>query len=564
MSRGVGTTSASLSRPLPGPLPSATAPLATPTPVRPHGGRARLASPDTFTFDTFDAQRSGEPSVVEVLGRALSRVVQWTSFARGEIGPDLAASWEQPDQQTLILDLDRAARWQERAPVNGRAFTAADLVAHIERTLSLAAGGKLPLNQRSGDFATIARVSAPADSTVTIATSRPDPFLIGTLASRFALVQAPEVVRAFEARWHEARPDQVIGTGPFLFESNTSGILSFTAFARGHRSPLLAGLEVGEPANEAALFEAKRLDEALTRDRRDATMIETQLGTRVQEFERFEESPVLSTLFVGSPPWNNPSLTLALSAALNRRALSVRLFGSRAAACGPASPATSAFALPDSELAAYPGYRAQYDADLSDAKARWVAAGGPALGPITIDFPSVFDPRYSASSVVVEMLNSALGAQFHAAVESYTTISQKVLDRRYGNGNAAFWFGWGPQLDLPDASRQLAETYSPDFATGAISGLGSFPDATAITRVESLSRQVRLEFDTGRRMALAKEIGAAVLGAGGMGVLPWLLQRSEVFRWPYYGGTEPTPFWGQHLDAGSWLDPSAASYGGRP
>ncbi len=502
--------------------------------------------------------------MVEVLGRALSRVVQWTSFTRGEIGPDLAASWEQPDQQTLILHLDRAARWQDRAPVSGRTFTATDLVAHLERMLALAAGGKLPLNQRAADYATIARVSAPADSTVTIATTRPDPFLTGTLAGRFALVQAPEAVRTFEAHWQEAKPEQVIGTGPFLFESNTSGVLAFTAFAGGHRAPLLAGLEVGQPANEAALFEAKRLDEALTRDRRDAAMIEAQLGTPVRQLARFEESPVLSTLFVGSPPWNNPSLTLALSAALNRRALSARLFGSRAAACGPASPATPAFALPDSELAAYPGYREQYAADLSDAKARWVAAGGPGLGPITIDFPSVFDPRYSATSVVLEMLNSALGPQFHAAVESYTTISQKVLDRRYGNGNAAFWFGWGPQLDLPDASRQLAETYSPDSATGAMAGIGSFPDANAAGRVASLSQQVRLEFETGRRMALAKEMAAAVLGAGGMGVLPWVLQRSEVFRWPYYGGTEPTPFWGQHLDAGAWLDPSAASYGGRP
>ena len=68
-----------------------------------------------------------------------------------------------------------------------------------------------------------------------------------------------------------------------------------------------------------------------------------------------------------------------------------------------------------------------------NARRLWVAAGGPGLGPVTIDFPSIFDPLYSASSVVVGLLNEAIGPQFRAAVETYTTISRRVLDGYYGS-----------------------------------------------------------------------------------------------------------------------------------
>ncbi|MGH2632018.1 MAG: ABC transporter substrate-binding protein [Tepidiformaceae bacterium] len=534
----------------------APSPASTPTPVRPRGGTARLASADSFNFDTFDAQRAGEPTVVEVLGRALSRLVQWSDFGRATLAGDLAASWEQPDEQTLVLHLDPAARWQDRAPVGGRPVTATDVVANLRRMLSLLSG-QLPLTQRPSDYASIATVTSSAAGIVTVATNVPDPFLLGTLAGRFALVQAPEAVTAFESHWQDAKPEQVIGSGPFAYSGQDAGGLTFAAFRGGHRPPLLDALTVAGPTDDPAAFEAKQVDELLTRDRRDADAARQALGSQVTETSRFEDSPVISSFFVGSPPWDNPALTTALNAALNRKELASRLLGGRAAASGPVSPATPAFALDDAALAAYPGFRADYAADMRDAKQRWEAAGGPGLGTVTIDFPSIFDPRYSASSVVTGMLNDALGNQFRAAVETYTTISDKASSKKYGNGAAAFWFGWAPALALPDASRYLLETYSSDSPNGQALGLPA--------KRESPSRRLlTAEFDLARRAELARQVGKDVLEGGGMGVLPWLLQQSELFRWPYFHGSEPTPFWPQHLDAGAWLDASSASFSGRP
>jgi hypothetical protein len=527
-------------------VPASATPASSPTPAHPRGGTAKLVSPDSLNFDTFDAQRTGEPTVVEVLGRTHSRLLQWTNFAGAKLSGDLAASWEQPDEQTLILHLDPLARWHDKPPVGGRLADAADVVAHLKRMLSLA-NDKLPLNQRATDYASIADVSSPEGALVKLTMSLPDPFMLGTLAGRFALVQAPEAVKAFEAHWEDATAQQVIGTGPFVYTGADGGPLTFAAFRGGHRAPLLDALTVSGPSDDPAPFEAKTIDELLTRDRRDADAVRQALGDKVDELSRFEDSPVVTTFFAGGPPWDSAGLTLALSAALNRRELASRLFGGRAAASGPVSPATPAFALDDKELAAYPGFRDDYQADVRDARRRWQAAGGPGLGAVTIDFPSIFDPRYSASSVVIGMLNDALGNQFRPAVETYTTISQKAAGKKYGNGTAALWFGWAPPLDLPDASRYLLETYLASSANGQATGLRADRESPSLARIAT-------EFDIDRRAALAVQVGKDILASGGAGLLPWLLQRSELFRWPDFHGSEPTPFWPQHLDSTAWLD----------
>ncbi len=179
----------------------------------------------------------------------------------------------------------------------------------------------------------------------------------------------------------------------------------------------------------------------------------------------------MSSLDAGAPPWNIPTITSALSGALNRFRLANELFGGRAVPAGPVPPAHPAFALTEGVLALYPGYARDPAEDAREARQRWEAAAGPSLGTITIDFPSVFDPLYSASSVVTGILNEVLGDQFRPAVETYTTISRRVLDGYYGNGRAAFWFGWGPPLPSPDPRRAFIERYQA--LPGLPSGLPS-------------------------------------------------------------------------------------------
>lgn len=527
------------------PVPTATAlsPSPSAAPGR-RGGSARVTAPASFNFDTFDAQRAGDPTVAEVLGRTHSRLVTYGAPPDMALSGDLAQRWESPDGLTLIFHLDPAARWQARAPIEGARVSAADVVAHFSRMLALAADGKLPMAQRGSEYAAVRRVTSPGEGIVTFELASPAPLLLDTVAGRFALVQSPRAVDAFEAAWPKLLPEAVVGSGPFMFEKHDGGGLTFVAHPAAHRRANLDSLLVHEPGGDIEAFIAGKVDEVLTRDRRDAARVRSASAGAL-ELPRFEDSAVMSSFFVGAPPWDNLELVKAISGALNRGKLGQALFGGRSAASGPVGPATPAYALTDSELAAYPGYRTDAAADAADARARWLAAGGAALGPITVDVPNIFDPLYSAGATLTAMLHDVLGNEFRPAVETYTTISAKAGDGRYGNGRAAFWFGWGPPLDSPDPTRGLIEQFDARSATCRALGVRS---AGLEAGFDALLAA------TGAEKGLQMRALSGRLLAQGSAVVPWLLQRSELFRAPTLHAAAPSPFWPRGLDAESWRE----------
>ncbi len=510
-------------------------------------------------FDTFDALHTAEPTVVEILGRTHSRLLRWGDPAAGILEGDLVERWETPDPSTWVLHLRQGVQWHDRPPVSGRTLTAQDVAAHFMRVLESGSGRARPLAQRPWEYASITGVKVPDDRRVVVETSAPDALLIGATAGLFAFLQAPEAIDAFSGSWTECAPSSVVGTGSFLMrEIQDDGTLLFEAHRSGHRPPLLDSLEVSQPGELVDRFVRGRLDEVLTRDRRDAARVRDVVGTQARELARFEDSPVVTSLFVGSAPWNNPYLRRALSAGLSRPELARRLFGGRAEASGPVSPVFASFALAESELSRWPGYRPNSDEDRKDARSLWGAGGGPALGTGTVDFPAIFDPLYGASSVVCGMLNESIGGdQFKPAVESYVSISAKAASHRYGSGTPALWFGWGPPFVDPDPARLLIETYRSG-------GPGARSTGFRSAEVDRLLDTLGSEFDTARRRTAIGDLQRELAAGGGGGIIDWLVQRSELFR-PLYVGRPagPTPLASQHLDDKTFLNPAEPSFGRR-
>lgn len=510
-------------------------PSPSPTPL-PRGGAIRLAAPHRFNFDTFDAQRTGEPSVIEILGRTHSRIVEWSDFQAPSLGPGLAARWEQPDARTLLLHVAPAARWHERPGFAARPVTADDLVGHLQRALEIAHSGTAPLAQHYAGYESFEKIDSPATGVVRIAFQSPNPFALETLAGEFALVQSPEAVASLDASASPVDEKLIAGSGPFLFHGTRDGALVFTPAPAGHvPPPVFDELHVSEPYDLAARFHDGEIDEVITRDRRDAAAV--RATGLADEYPRFERELVMSSLDAGAPPWNIPTITSALSGALNRFRLANELFGGRAAPSGPVPPVHGAFALTEGVLALYPGYRRDPGDDARDARQRWEAAAGPSLGTITIDFPSVFDPLYSASSIVTGILNEVLGDQFRPAVETYTTISRRVQDGYYGNGRAAFWFGWGPPIPSPDPRRAFIERYR---------GLPGLPAGLSFDGAATLDSAPRQRTEV-------QDLQQVVIQAGFGGVIPWVQQRSELFRRNGVSGPWPSPFWDHHLDAARYV-----------
>ncbi|MBA4181456.1 MAG: hypothetical protein C0506_12770 [Anaerolinea sp.] len=126
---------------------------------------------------------------------------------------DLAAKWEQPDPLTYTFTMKPNVKWHDKAPLNGRAATAADFVKSYE------AFGKISQNG-AGWKAVVDSITAPDEKTIKISLKAPyAPFLITHASSAEAMWFIP--VETIDN--DQAKKDPV-GTGPFIFEKYESGV----------------------------------------------------------------------------------------------------------------------------------------------------------------------------------------------------------------------------------------------------------------------------------------------------------------------------------------------------
>ncbi len=120
-----------------------------------------------------------------------------------EIVPDLAESWQiSPDGLTWTLKLRRDVRWQNKAPVNGRAFTSADVGWTID-------------HQKAGGLMRSYYINVtheePDPYTIVLRLREPDADFLGKLEERFN-VMFPREVKEQYGDFKTA----AIGMGPFM------------------------------------------------------------------------------------------------------------------------------------------------------------------------------------------------------------------------------------------------------------------------------------------------------------------------------------------------------------
>ncbi len=529
---GAGTVTAAIlatDRPRAPQSPLPTSPTTTPPPrpaaptPLPRGGAVALATDASFDVDTFDPQRSGEPSTVELLGRVHARLLQWADPHDARLGPDLAAAWEQPTPDLLLLHLDPTAHWHASPPLDGSGVTADQVAAHLDRAVAIARETSAPLAQRSAPLRDIAGVESIDARTLRIRLASPSPFLPAALAGEYALVLHPAVADTLDAAADPRSPTHLVGSGPWLLQS-FDVTARFRAHPGSHRPPLLEALAVSQPVDVLDRYRTGELDEFPAFDPRTAAEARTLPG--IQEVHVHQREIILSTFATDAPPWSDARLLQAISGALSRAWLAEALLAGRADPCGPLPPVYGA-ALPADALAEIPGYGPDAATEARDARQRWEAAGGPALGPVVVEFPAIFEPRYAASAVILSRLEAVLGTPFRPSITSYTAIARRVQERSYGNGRAEFWFGWGAPLPSPDPREALLELYGHAL-TPAERGTSIAPIPVAPETLAELQRSLAARWSAG--------------------VLPWLQQRNERFRRPGTAAPRPSPFWDGHRD----------------
>lgn len=132
-----------------------------------------------------------------------------------ELRPQLAESWECPDELTWIFRIRNGVRFH-----NGSELTSEDVVYSLERARCH------PSSSLQANFTEVANISAAGKLTIAITTRRPCPSLPSKLTNVFIVPQkALEELGVAKDSLFSANP---IGTGPYRFSKwNAGGPLEF-------------------------------------------------------------------------------------------------------------------------------------------------------------------------------------------------------------------------------------------------------------------------------------------------------------------------------------------------
>ena len=159
------------------------------------------------------------------------------------LGPELADSWEFPDDTTIIYNLHKGVHFHDKPPANGREMTAEDMVWSINQAFDNPTAWQYN-TYPPGDPRRPTSVKALDRYTVEVKVPSESQGIMFLEIGGNNHVKCPEV---WEGGGDMSTWDKVVGTGPWIIESYTSG--SSVHLNKNPKyfetDPLHSGLEFG-------------------------------------------------------------------------------------------------------------------------------------------------------------------------------------------------------------------------------------------------------------------------------------------------------------------------------
>jgi len=265
---------------------------------------------------------------------------------------ELAEKWSWQDSyRNLVFFLRKDVKWHD-----GQPFTSKDVKFTFDMVREApGAESKLRINPRKDWYANVDAIEAPDPYTVVFRLKRPQPSLLVMLASGYSPVYAAHIPPA-------QYRTTCVGTGPFKLKEWRHGefidyVKNPDYFVKGR--PYLDGLRyviIKERGTRTAAMQAGQLDVAMAGETTKAAaeqikgavpkVVVTTVATNVTD------NIIMN---VKKPPFDNPKVRLAVSYAIDRRAL-IQGVHQGAASLGSAMSPYGVWALPEKELLALPGY----------------------------------------------------------------------------------------------------------------------------------------------------------------------------------------------------------------
>lgn len=323
----------------------------------------------------YDGHTALGPNIWHIIGnRAIRRHAK-----TGDLLPELAASWEQVDPEGLemTIKIQPDIKTHEKAPTNGRTFTAEDFAYNLVRITGALDPDNKARYQRAATLAGLDTATAVDATTVQVKMTKPNSgFFAGLAEFRNLFMPKDTIEGGF------ANPAALSGTGPFVVrEFEDYKVAKFDMhpnfFVKGQ--PHFKTLEM-QPTNDrsaqVSAFLAKQLVYIA-----GITAAERPIFDGQRKDARMEQHSGLNWYHIRfntqKKPYDDPRVRQAISMVIDREALAKARHGDAEwALTGPIVPGFPE-ALTHEELkSAYPWFdSAKRDANITEARALLSAAG---------------------------------------------------------------------------------------------------------------------------------------------------------------------------------------------
>jgi peptide/nickel transport system substrate-binding protein len=479
------------------PAPTPAPETSTPEPQRKQGGVLRtLAGPIGPLPDPHQTRTASESLMWQWAGNLLVRFSRDSPYV---IEGDLAQALPEisPEGMTLTFKIRPEAKWQNRAPVNGRAVTSEDVKASFERIKAL--GVKSP---RAGNYTNVDSITTPDPQTVQFKLKSPQADLLSAMADQFDVVLPKELSVRGDAAIKEI--GDVIGSGPYELQAYEPG-----------RKVTMVRRPDGYWRSESAW-----VDEWHLLDLRDEGQKSNVLLAGQAEFA--ELPPVLARIFdsrtdfevmrTPSPArecvlinhtaakWKDPRVRLAASRAIDRRGVYAAMVESEGVAGGPMGAAAKQWALSESELEALPGYGKDRGAELTEATKLMKAAGFPDGFDDTLLTVSSLKMDLAAQAVVANLADIGIRIKTQVLGDDVNVLTERARKGDFSLIATLFLAGI-----YPDAQLYLYHR------TGGSANYGKFSSSALDAKLD----KQRGLYDTAQRTALVQEIQRDIINGPG-------------------------------------------------
>ncbi|MGE0228263.1 MAG: ABC transporter substrate-binding protein [Dehalococcoidia bacterium] len=166
-----------------------------------------------WDVSTMDPSKSAAGGTITVPNIVYDRLIGFKSGIhydrlKLELKPELATSWERsPDGLVYTFKIRPGVKWQNVAPLNGRAFVASDAAFAYERYRKEGV--------HTAIWSDVDKIEAPDDATLKITLKKPLVDFINNLGGRYQTIFPKELVE------NDAISKTPIGTGPMIFKEAT-------------------------------------------------------------------------------------------------------------------------------------------------------------------------------------------------------------------------------------------------------------------------------------------------------------------------------------------------------